>query len=435
MNEFKSELLKNKVISVWGIGYLGYTTILRLVKAGFNVNVFHFDNIDLKSALENHAYPTLEQKSLWSLHTDIPNVDLSKISIKENVDEMFNASVHIIAMPIIGQKETTLNALLEVFENNKSKKNNTLILFQAAETPGVIENKFISCLGVNNTYSYASAFRSDWNIEEFFSEKSTRVIAGYSDEALHKAKILFEILNIKYIELSSIKESEIYINAKNSLEFTISGFFNQLSLTYSDIDINNLSSKILSNLNTDDSNPGFSSTDFKNANSIEHLLEGSNNSHFCTIIKEAQSANISLLLEYAELLKRNGIDSVVILGISNQDTLKDIRFSPSIIIAEYLNKLNINVFINDPNFTAMEINEILPFANYIDLLKGVEQKAVLIMKDYDEYKELTQSDIEKLGIFNTDIIIDNIGLFRDFSFSSDTVYHKIGDGNLKGLNK
>jgi len=434
MNKFKLNLLKNKRISVWGLGYLGYTTTLKLTSAGFTVNLFQFDLDDIENKLVNGTYPSTEQKSLWSKNTEIPKINLSNVSIKKDSKDMFNSNVHIIAMPILGYKENTLNDLLKIFKLNYNVNDDALILFQAAETPGWIQNKFIDVLIQNESnYSFASAFRSDWNIEEFFLDKQTRIIAGHDEKSRKKVSILFELFNIKYLELNSIKESEVYINAKKSLEFTMSAFLNQLSLAYPDININNFSEILLNNIESDAINLGFGSTDFKNANSIDHLLQGVEDESIYTIIKEAQSTNVSLLLYYADLLKRKNVKSVLIFGISSQDSLKDIRFSPSIILAEYLNTLNIKVYINDPNFDELEMKALLPFSHNFNLKENVSEDAVFIMKSYKEYRTLTQNNIEENSLYNTSIIIDNIGLFTDFIFSESTLYHHIGDGNFKRL--
>jgi len=434
MKQFKNQILLNKKISIWGIGYLGYTTALQLTKYGFNINLFQFNINDLENKLKTKQYPRDEQKNTWSINGNITNLNLKKVSIKKNPDDMFDTNIHIISIPINDDIEDK-NSLLKIFTKNFTKNNNSLILFESAGKPNSIEKNFIQGLIENKAnYSFASAFRSDWNIEDFLANKQKRFIAGYDKSAYKKAKILFNLLDIDFVKLSSIQECEVYINAKNSLEYTISAFLNQLSLAYENIDINKLTPSLLKNLNMSDIKTGFMSNHIKNIESIEHLIEGSNDEHICSVAKEAKS-NLSLILFYAEIFKKNNIKSVAILGISSQNTLKDIRFSPAIIMAEHLHALNIKVYINDPNFTEKEIKSILSFAGCIELSDTFEQDSIMIMKDYYEYKCINQNDINQNGFKNAKIIIDNIGIFQKFTFSDETIYHQIGDNNLMKLNK
>lgn len=77
MNTFKELLLNTKRVSVWGVGYLGYTTILRLQENGFCSVVYDF-NEDRLDDLKNNLYPEKEQINSWSKRGKIPAINLEK---------------------------------------------------------------------------------------------------------------------------------------------------------------------------------------------------------------------------------------------------------------------------------------------------------------------------------------------------------------------
>ena len=54
MEQFKEKLLKNKVVSVWGAGYLGYTEIMRLQSNGFKVNVFDYTDTGFNEKIKKN---------------------------------------------------------------------------------------------------------------------------------------------------------------------------------------------------------------------------------------------------------------------------------------------------------------------------------------------------------------------------------------------
>ncbi len=59
--------------------------------------------------------------------------------------------------------------------------------------------------------------------------------------------------------------------------------------------------------------------------------------------------------------------------------------------------------------------------------------ALFIFRDHSNYRFLSQINIDEKGISKTKIIIDDVGIFKNFKFSEKTLYHIPGDGNLSEL--
>lgn len=428
MNSYKDKILETKKISIWGIGYLGYTTILRLQKSGFCSTVYDFNEPRLNDLLDD-KYPRKEQLSGWSKNGKIPALNLDKLDVVKDNSLLFENRIHIISFP--NNDNFNYIELAKLFVQNKAKLDNSLILFQSAGIPKSIENSFCKILEENNlNIDVSTIFRSDWTIEDFFNNDHQRAISGNNQQAIEKTQDFLELLNLKSIKLNSIEESEVYENTKNALNYTMVAFFNQLSLACPHININELSNRLLKDISLDNLSLGVSSVDYKSEQSIENIVRGSTG-NFLSILEEANNTNISFLFYYVNLLKNKGINSVTILGLSSYNSMKDLRFSPSVMLAEYLNKENIKVYIDDDHFGKEEVSEILPYCEYIDVNSQViNSDVVFIMSLSKEYKFFTQNKIDEIGLSKVKYILDNTGFFKDFIYSDFTLYHQLCDGNL-----
>lgn len=433
MESFEKLILQTKKISIWGVGYLGYTSILRLQDCGLKPSVYDFSEERLKH-LQNGAYPEKNQLNTWSKNGKIPSVDLSQLEICNTYRELFNNNIHIISFP--ETQHVNYSALAEIFIEKKEFLSNSLIIFQSAGVPQSIEKNFCNLLIENDIHvDIVTLFRSDWIIEDFLQKDRYRVISGNSEQALDKVKNFLNFLNLEPIELSNIEEAEVFENSKIALSHTIVGFFNQLSLAYPNININELALIALKSVDFKNLSLGLSSVDYKSEQSCENLLRGSAG-EYLTILRESNSTNIGFLFFYVDLLKSQKVKSVTILGLSSYNSMKDYRFSPSVILAESLVNENIEVYIHDENIDEEELKTIMPNCKYLNLNQNrITSDSVVIMNLNTQYRYFTQKDIELMNLSNVKFIIDNTGFFKQFSFNKDTIYHQFCDGQLKKVKK
>jgi len=432
MDKFKENLLRSKTVSVWGIGYLGYTKVIRLQSKGFKVNVFDYTNAEIEKKLKKNEYPGKQQIYAWTENGHIPSIDLSKLNISK-IDSMFKSNVHILAFPTEDREgNSLLKELSDIFKKHKAELAEALVIFESAGTPGNINKNFIDILRRQNVKChFASAFRSDWTVEEFLSQNKKRVLAANDKESLEKVKIFYDILGIGYKTLSSIKEAEIYENAKNSFQYVTSSFINQLAFAYPDTNIREMTKNLLNDVELNESHLSIGAGGYKMLSSVQNIVGGSKNPNFLSLIKVAEDTNLSMILSYGDIVKKMGCKSATLLGLSIKGNQKNVELSPSVILAEYLNKLGLKVYVDDPFYNKETLSKVLSFSKYTDIFKdGLKSDALFVMTDHNKYKYFTQDDIKALGIVNASVIIDNVPIFKGFKFSNSTVYHAIGDGKL-----
>ena len=428
MDIFKKRLLHGKKVSVWGIGYLGYTSILKLQDYGFYTTLYDF-NIERLKALSKGFYPNKDQLNSWSKSGKIPSLNLEKIEIADNEELLFDNKLHIISFP--NTENLNYTEVAKIFIKNRVKVEDALVIFQSAGIPKTIEKEFCKVLenkGIQIEIS--TVFRSDWTIENFFNNDNKRRISANNSEAIEKTEIFLELLGLESVRLNNIEESEVYENVKSALNYNVVAFFNQLSLAYPHLNITKIAKTLLEDIDFNNISLGVSNVDFKSEQSIENILRGSTGD-FLSILKESNNTNLSILFYYINLLKNKNIDSVTILGLSSYNNMKDLRFSPSVMLAEYLNKEAIKVFIYDENFTQGELKEILPYCIYVDIeSQKIDSDAVFIMSLSTKLKFFTQVKIDEVGLSKAKYVLDNTGLFKKFIYSEDTVYHQLCDENL-----
>ena len=432
MEKFKERLLKNKCVSVWGMGYLGYTEIIKLQSKGYHAKVFDYTDTGFAQKVKNHNYPETGQVYSWSINGRVPAVDFKKITLARKPDEMFGPLIHILAFPAVNREnKNLLKALAGVFLKNRKKLDGALVIFLSAGVPGAIDRHFISTLKSKCDCAFVSSFRSDWTVEEFLSDNKKMILAADNQKSLDKAKFFYDTLGINFKVLTTIKEAELYENAKNTLQYVTTMFINQLSFAYPETNVRQMTKYLLDDVRLNESHLSIGAGGSKIPVSVENILRGSKNPNHLSLVNETQQSNTSLILNYAEIIEKMKCRSVTIMGISIRGGQKSIELSPSLVIAEYLHNRGIKVYVDDPLYNKATIKKLIPFSKPVDILReGLKSDAIFVMTDHNRYKYLIQGDVDSLKINKAKLVIDNLGLFKDFKFSNTTIYHLIGDGNL-----
>jgi len=427
-DEFKVSIINNKKVSVWGLGYLGYTTLITLQKFGFDAVIYDFNEIRLKE-ISSGLYPSSAQFNSWTLHGEIPRIDLAHVEVSNDLESVFENKIHIISFP--DDEGADYESLAAVFVDNRDKIADALIIFQSAGMPNNIEMHFCNILNDNGIEARVSTvFRGDWTIEEYFNKGNRRVISGNSNSSIERTSIFLEMLDLEVDVLDSIEGAELYENSKIALNYVVAAFYNQISLAYPDVNINSIAQKMLSEFRANDVLLGVNSVGYKSEQAINNL-NGAAISDRLSILKEANGTNVSFMYYYIDLLKSKNIKSVTIIGLSSYGNLKDIRFSPSIIMSEILSKEGLQVYIYDENIDKIELASIMPYAGYIDIDKEViHTSAVVIMNLLKSCKYFTQKKIDEIGLSSAKYVLDNTGFFKKYTYSNDTKYHHLCDGKL-----
>jgi UDP-N-acetyl-D-mannosaminuronate dehydrogenase len=436
-------ILKTKTVSVWGLGYLGYTTMLKLQNSGFNILAYDINANQLKQFLSG-KYPIKNQIAAWSRMGYLPKLDYAKIKAVNDPKKLFSSSyLHMIAFPrfhYCGRRNQNLTKqLADIFSKNlKHGRKTPLIIFESAFIPGNIEKYFVEGLRKHNLicsrdYYLGAWFRTDWSIERFIDQKDKMPIGGYCMKSLEAIRKLLGYLGISTVELGSLKEAEIYLNSLNTVQAMAADFIRQLALGYPTVNIKRLSQLLFKNITLENCTLNIGTGGERMTLAADNLIQGSENSRNLTLLKEFQDLSISSVLNYGEYIVRHRYKSVAILGITYQGNQKDFMFAPSVTLADYLVKNSIKVSLNDPSCTKDEMRKLVKKTEVAKFPENVFSTDVLILASaHNEYKYLSQSTLDGISK-KTKLIIDNYGIWSHLSFGKRIRYHQVGDGTLNLL--
>ncbi|MBN1353828.1 MAG: hypothetical protein JW994_04090 [Candidatus Omnitrophica bacterium] len=436
-----TNILKSKTASVWGLGYLGYTTMLKLQNSGFNIIAYDTNKHQLRQFL-NGQHPNKGQIAIWSQMNYLPKLDQRKIKTVTSPKELFKAShLHIIAIPRFRHrtsKDEDITKKLSVIFSKYLKKSKIkpLVIFESAFVPGYIEKYFVKTLEENKIfcsrdYYLGALFRTDWSMERFVNHKDKMPIGGYCGKALDMTKQLFNHLGIQTVKLGNLDEAEIYVNSVNAIQAMASDFIRQLTLGYPSVNMKRLSEVLFRDVTLEDCALNIGTGGEKMTLATDNLIRGSENPGNLTLLKEFQDINISSVLSYGEYIIRHGFKSVAILGITYKGNQKDLTLSPSITLADYLLRNSVKVSLNDPFCTKREIQRLIKGAKITDFPgKAFSAEVLIIASDHTVYKHLSQAALDNIRNKKTRLVIDNYGIWSHLLFDRKTKYHQIGDGRF-----
>lgn len=432
-------ILKTKTVAVWGLGYLGYTTILALQEKGFDVMVYDVYPNHMKLFLRG-GYPGRERAASWSLSESLPKLDFTRLKAAACPEELFKASpLHIIASPEMHKnitKKSVVSQLGELFARHiKRCPAAPLIVFEPAFIPGHIEKNFVSVLDKNRLrcprdYYLGALLRPDWNVEAFISRKDKMVVAGYNVESLKAVRALAGYFGFETIELNGLTEAEVYINGLNGFQAMSNDFVRQLALGYPLVNMKKISKLLFDNIKLSDCDLNMGTGGARFTFAVNDLIAGSSNPAKLTLLKELQDVNVTSVLDYADYLIRHAYKSVAILGLTYKGNQKDLIFSPSVTMADYLVKNSVKVMLNDPALHKDEIKKLVKGAHALDFSDALfSADALLLASAHDEYKRMPQAMLKRISK-KPKLVIDNYGTWSHLSFGKDTKYHMVGDGTM-----
>ncbi|MCJ8344555.1 UDP-glucose/GDP-mannose dehydrogenase family protein [bacterium] len=429
-----SNIIKNREIAVWGMGYLAYTFMLKLQEKGFSIRLFDLSEQSL-SEYHKGRYPSKTQINTWSKTSQVPQLDFSKVKIVASSKEMFSEDIliHIICTPasyLKGNYNENIIELSHIFKENCNSLARSYVIFQSVSGPGSIERDFCQNIdGIEDRLGVCTSFRSDWTYEEFAVQSYSQIISSTRTEDLEFLVDFYNLLDLPIEKVASIYQAELLENARNSLEFTIHGFMNQLMQAYPDTDVRQIKDLILQRCRIEDYTPGLGSGGFRMPSAMNQLVRESKHENQLSLIHESGVANLSNILLYVDHLVRLKTRKVLILGVRVQ---QELALSPSLIMANSLIDKEIEVSLHDPFYSKVEIKRFNKQFFYFDFenssLEGFD--AIVITSDHPNYAMLKDEHIRDLAKYPEVLILDSYGIWTPYFEREHKNYHLLGSGSL-----
>lgn len=436
----KEELLHGKKkVGVWGLGYIGFSSISYFARAG--VSCIGTDVTQQRVDDVNHGKVTIPNFEYW-LGFDIKQLAASgRMKATTDWKEMIDADipVHLITIPTEMNGKPHHEILKDVITKISSYKNikmeyPPLVIVESTLTPTVADNivipLFKKCgLEAGKDILFGIAPRRDWFTSPDKSLKVLpRVVGGTNKETTDLMAEVLGIICDNVIKAHDHKHAAIVKSIENAYRQLEITFANQLSLAYPDMDMTSVLKMAGTKWNIGTYHPSFGTGGYCIPLAPQYVLEGAKYPEKLTLIKESLKTDFSQPERVVESLIKRGAKKVAILGIAYTGDLKVHVLSPGIPIAKILKEKGVDVKVNDPYYTDEEIKKITG-CEPLKFPDGLQDRdIVVIVAPHMKYKYTNTQDILK-NLKNTKFVLDNMGIWKDMPLLDNVEYHEAGDAN------
>ncbi len=421
-------------IAVIGQGFVGIPMSI-LIADKINCLVHGIDKNNfrgkkLKEILDNNLLPF--KSNDVELIRKFKKVKKKKnYQISLNLEPIKNCNTIIVSISFDFKSKNSLENLKKLFFNIIKKiKKKTLIILETTLPPGTCDKIIVPEIEKNlkkrkmrlNDIYFAYSYERVTPGENYYNSISNyyRVYAGVNNISSQKCKIfLNKIINTKKFpltKLNSLTDCEtckIIENTYRAVNIALIDEFTNFSIE-NNIDIKNILNAIrIRKTHSNIMNPGLGVGGYcltKDPKFLEYssknILNTSNN---FPITKKAILINSNMVTTSLKYVKKKIITfknkKILIVGISYKEDVDDIRFSPSVDLAQKLKNAGAKVEINDPLFTN---NDLLPF-NFVKRFNFSKYDCVLFCVGHKRVKKININNLNKKPIyFDLNNIFKNI---------------------------
>lgn len=428
-----------KKIGIWGLGYIGFSSIAYFARAGItcigtDVTPNRIDDV-------NQGHVTIPNFNFWLGFDPKPLAEHGQMRATLNWEELIqpDIAVHLISVPTEMNGKPHHDILKDVITKlSKFRDLKTdsppLIIVESTLTPTVADQIVIPLfekhgLKVGKDILLGVAPRRDW----FTSPDKTlkllpRVVGGTTPETTKLMKEALSIICDTIIEAHDHKHAALVKSVENAYRQLGITFVNQLSLAYPDIDITSVMKMASTKWNVNLYHPSFGTGGYCIPLAPQYLLEGAKYPEKLTLLKESLKTDFSQPQLVAESITRRGAKNVAILGIAYTGDLKVHVLSPALPLAKTLKDQGMNVKVHDPYYNAEEIYKLTGCESFVFPQGLHDRDTILLVTPHMNYKYTNKQEILKY-LNNTKLVIDNMGIWNDFPLPDKTQYFEAGHAN------
>ena len=413
-------------VGVWGLGYIGLSTIAYLAQRGVRCLGCDIDAGRTGSVQRGEHY--MPGMDYW-LGFDIkPMVDDGHIEATTNWRDLIDPKVlvHFIGVPTERDNEPYYEYLEDVITKIAhigvlDAEYAPLIIIESTLTPNTADKIIIPLLEkaglkVGEDVMLGVAPRRDWFLD---SDKNLthldRIFGGYDTET---ADIMEEVLGIicrKLHRAQDHRHAEIVKSVENAYRHMEITLANQLAQAYPSLDMIEVLKLVGTKWNIGTYRPGIGTGGYCIPLSSKYVLSGAEEPGKLTLLQETIRTDDNMPKAVAELFAARGCHSVGILGISYKGDIKVPRVSRSAQIGQLLKEMGVDVAVHDPYFTGDEIRDQWNL-NSFDFPADLSQfDGLLVATDHREYTTLHWDELFDC-LANCQIIVDNLGTWGDVDF-------------------
>ena len=434
----KEKLLRGeKSIGVWGIGYIGYSSMAYFASKG--VKCLGTDIDAGKVEKINKGILPIPNIEYWLGFDTKPLVTSGMMRATTEWQQLISEDipVHLICIPTEKDDIPYDGVLIDVMEklsafNKESMKFPPLVIVESTLTPNTTEKTIIPAFEkkgakVGRDILVGVAPRRDWFISPEKSLKNLpRVVGGTTPETTTLMKEVLNIVCDTILPAKDHRHAELVKSIENAYRHVEITLANQLSLAYPDIDMREVLALVGTKWNIGTYHPSFGTGGYCIPLSSQYVLAGTKDADRLSILNSAIDTDRNLPIMVAENVIKKGGRKVGILGLAYKGDLKVHTLSPTLRIVSHLKQKDVAVKVHDPYYTAEEIKQICGAETFRFPDDLGQFDTILIVADHRDYQAIPKNKILS-NLKNCKLILDNVGIWGGFDFArAEIEYHLAG---------
>lgn len=432
-----------RLIGVWGTGYIGYSTLVNFAANG--VKCLGTDTNPGTVQAVNEGRVPVANLEYWLGFDPKPLVGAGMIRATTDWKELLNdeIAVHMVAIPTEKGDKPWDGALRDVMEKIAQAKpkpdSPSLMMIESTLTPNKTDELVIPTLEsanlrVGKDILVGVAPRRDWFISPEKNLKSLpRVVGGTTPETTELMMQVLSIVCDHLLPAIDHRHAEMVKSIENAFRHVEITLANQLSLAYQNVDMTEVLRLVGTKWNIGTYHPSFGTGGYCIPLSSQYLLSGTGHPERLSILKAAVDTDRELPVVVADALMSRQCKKVGILGLSYKGDLKVHILSPTLKIVSRLKEKGIEVKVHDPYYSENEIMQIAG-AEAFSFPEGMREfDAVVVVAGHRAYKAAPESAILN-SLVNCKLVLDNVEeAWKRIDFSASGIeYHAAGDKGWLG---
>ncbi len=440
----KEKLLSGeKTIGIWGIGYIGYSSMAYFANRGVRCLGTDIDTVKVDQI--NQGVLPIRNIEYWLGFDTKPLVTSGMMRATTEWQQLISEDtpVHLICIPTEKDDVPYDGILIDVVEKlsafrGVSMGSPPLIIIESTLTPNATEQIIIPAfdkkgMKVGKDVLVGVAPRRDWFISPEKSLRNLpRVVGGTTPET---TALMQEVLGIVCDTILPAKDhchAELVKSIENAYRHVEITLANQLSLAYPDIDMREVLALVGTKWNIGTYHPSFGTGGYCIPLSSQYVLSGTESADKLSILNSAIDTDRNLPFMVAETVSERGARNVGILGLAYKGDLKVHTLSPTLRIVACLKEKGIAVKVHDPYYTAEEIKQICDVETFRFPDDLGQFDTVLIVADHRDYQAIPRNRILS-NLKACKLIMDNVGIWNEFNLDEMGIkYHVAGTEHWLG---
>lgn len=433
LSHYNALLKGQKKLGILGLGFLGYSNVVRYIRHGINCVVTDFSD-DRRNAFEAGSYPPRNRFKFWQMFSEVQ--ELSGQSLYENVPpEQFvrdDIDVYLVCVPFdftSSSGNTLLQKAVRLLSDGKGEK---VVIFEQTLPPytmsGSVKPQFENLgISVGDDFSLVYAPRPDWNMEQAQDGAAARNFALQGGAASQDVATILSLHGGDVRQGGSFESVEMAQCLGFAANHALNSVVAQCIVAYDDIDVRDAMNLSLGHLGLDIQpiNGGFEAP-----LGTSYLLTAAKSPQYLTLLQESMSTYFSMQQHLIEQVKSAGCRKVAILGLLPHEHTVEQEASPILELPQLLGSEGVEVLVHDPLMASDRVDQLTGCAR-LEFPADLENvDAILVLSGHAAYAMLPERKLQDL-LRNCRLVLDSSGIWKRYDFSTleGLEYRVVGEAN------